>query len=87
MIENRSSSVAPSSIKIARRMSATMMPKVSTLCWCSCGTAKVVMMITNTNRLSTERLFSTMQPAKYWVPKSPPACQAKSIPKAMATAM
>jgi hypothetical protein len=30
------------------------------------------MMITKTNRLSTERLFSTIQPAKYWVPASPP---------------
>jgi hypothetical protein len=41
-------------------ISASTMPKVSTLCWCSSGTANVVMMITKTNRLSTERLFSTM---------------------------
>ena len=60
MTENSDSSVAPSAMKIARRISAMMMPKVSTLCWCSSGTANVVMMITKTNRLSTERLFSTM---------------------------
>ena len=32
---------------------------MSTLCWCSLGTAKVLMMMTKTKRLSTERLFST----------------------------
>ena len=47
-------------MKIARMTRARTMPKVSTLCWCSSGTANVVMMITKTNRLSTERLFSTM---------------------------
>ena len=57
---NSSSRAAPSTMKIARRISAMMMPKVSTLCWCSSGTANVVMMITKTNRLSTDRLFSTM---------------------------
>ena len=60
MNENSDSSVAPSAMKIARMISARMMPKVSTLCWCFSGTANVVMMITKTNRLSTERLFSTM---------------------------
>ena len=60
MNENSDSSVAPSAMKIARMISASTMPKVSTLCWCSSGTANVVMMITKTNRLSTERLFSTM---------------------------
>ncbi len=60
MNENSDSSVAPSAMKIARMISASMMPKVSTLCWCSSGTANVVMMITKTNRLSTDRLFSTM---------------------------
>ena len=47
-------------MKTARSISAMMMPKVSTLCWCSSGTAKVVMMMTKTKRLSTDRLFSTM---------------------------
>ena len=58
--EQPTSSAAPSAMKIARRISARMMPKVSTVCWCSAGTANVVMMITKTNRLSTDRLFSTM---------------------------
>ena len=39
---------------------AIMMPNVRTFCWCCSGTAKVAMMMTNTKRLSTERLFSTM---------------------------
>ena len=60
MNENSDSSVAPSAMKIARMISASTIPKVRTLCWCSSGTANVVMMITKTNRLSTERLFSTM---------------------------
>ena len=60
MNENSDSRVAPSAMKIARMISARTMPKVSTLCWCSSGTANVVMMITKTNRLSTDRLFSTM---------------------------
>ena len=37
-----------------------MIPKISTFCWCSSGTANVAMMITKTKRLSTDRLFSTM---------------------------
>jgi hypothetical protein len=47
-------------MKTTRRASAMMMPKVSTSCWYFSGTAKVVMMITKTKRLSTDRLFSTM---------------------------
>ena len=60
MNEKAASSAAPSAMKIARRTSAMMIPKVSTRCWCSAGTANVVMMITKTKRLSTDRLFSTM---------------------------
>ncbi len=60
MNENRLSSVAPSAMKITRSTSAMMMPKVSTSCWYFSGTANVVMMITKTKRLSTDRLFSTM---------------------------
>ena len=59
MNENVASSAAPSAMKIARRISAARIPNVSTRCWCCSGTANVLMMITNTNRLSTERLFST----------------------------
>ena len=60
MNENAERSAAPSAMKIARRTSASRMPMVSTFCWCSAGTAKVVMMTTKTKRLSTDRLFSTM---------------------------
>lgn len=60
MNENSDSRVAPTAMNTARIASASTMPKVSTLCWCSSGTAKVVMMMTKTNRLSTDKLFSTM---------------------------
>ncbi len=56
---NAASSAAPSAMKIARSTSASRMPIVSTFCWYSAGTANVVMITTNTNRLSTDRLFST----------------------------
>ncbi len=46
-------------MKTPRRTSAPTIPSISSRgCW-SAGTAKVLMMITNTNRLSTDRLFST----------------------------
>ena len=59
MNENAASSAAPSAMKIARRTSASTMPMMSTFCWCSAGTANVVMITTKTKRLSTDRLFST----------------------------
>ena len=55
-------------MKIARRTSARAMPSVSSLCRCSAGTANDDMMITKTNRLSIDRVFSTRYPAKYSVP-------------------
>jgi len=51
---------APRAMKIARMTSAARIPNVSARCWCSAGTANVDMITTNTNRLSTDRLFSTM---------------------------
>ena len=60
MNEKVAISAAPSAMKMARRTSAATMPKVSTRDWCAVGTANVDMMITNTNRLSTDRLRSTM---------------------------
>ena len=51
---------APSAMNTARSMSAPTIPIMSRRDWCSAGTANVLMMITNTNRLSTDRLFSTM---------------------------
>ncbi len=40
-----------------------MIPTMRTRCCCSRGTAKRAMMMTNTNRLSTERLYSVSHPA------------------------
>jgi hypothetical protein len=60
MNENVEISAAPRAMKMARMTSATRIPNVSTRCWCSAGTANVDMTTTNTNRLSTDRLFSTM---------------------------
>ena len=45
----------------------------STFCWYCRGTANRVMMTTNTNRLSTVRLYSVAYPAKNWPPGSDPA--------------
>jgi hypothetical protein len=59
MNDSSDSSVAPRAMKTARRPRAAI-PKTNTRCWCSRGAANVPMMITKTNRLSTDRLFSTM---------------------------
>ncbi|MNW63634.1 hypothetical protein D3C74_418590 [compost metagenome] len=61
-------SAAPRKMKIVRRTRAIVMPISRTFCWYSRGTRKLVMIRTNTKRLSTDRLFSVMYPAKY----SPP---------------
>jgi hypothetical protein len=57
--ENASSRAAPRAMKTARRISARVIPIVSARDWCSTGTANAAIIITNTNRLSIERLFST----------------------------
>ena len=50
-------------MKMPRMTSARMMPTSSAVC-CSCrGTAKRAMMMTKTNRLSIDRLYSVSQPA------------------------
>ena len=59
MNENVEISTAPSAMKIARNTSAARIPNVSTRCWCSAGTANEDMITTKTNKLSTDRLFST----------------------------
>ncbi len=41
---------------------ASTMPMSSTFCWYARGTAKRPMMMMNTKRLSTERLYSVSQP-------------------------
>ena len=49
---------APTAMNAPRRISASTIPNSSTLCWCSAGTAKLAMMMTKTNRLSTESEYS-----------------------------
>ncbi len=51
---------APRKMKPVRATSAKTIPKSSTFCWSSRGTAKLDMMMRNTNRLSTESAFSVM---------------------------
>lgn len=50
-----------------------MMPTISTSCWYRRGTANWLMISTNTNRLSMDRLYSVSQPATNWPANSPPA--------------
>lgn len=64
--ENSSSSAAPRAMNTA--LSASTMPMVRTFARWGAGTAKLPMMSANTNRLSTERLFSTTYPVKYCAP-------------------
>jgi hypothetical protein len=45
------------------------------------------MMITKTNKLSTDRLFSTMYPAKNWAPKLDPYAAVNHSPYPTATAI
>ena len=55
---------APTAMKMPRKISAKMMPTSSANC-CSCrGTFSLVMMIRKMKRLSIERLYSVIQPAK-----------------------
>jgi hypothetical protein len=56
----RSIAAAPTAMKMPRRISASTIPNSSTLCWCAAGTAKLVMMMTKTNRLSTLSEYSVM---------------------------
>ena len=53
-----------------RRISAMMMPTISTSCWYFRGTEKRAMMMMKTNRLSMLRLYSVTQPATNWPPNS-----------------
>ena len=59
-------SAAPSMMKMPRRMSAMMMPTISTCCWYFRGTANWAMISTKTKRLSIDRLYSVSQPARNW---------------------
>ena len=51
-------------MKMPRKISARMMPTMSTSCCIFFGTANRAMMMTNTKRLSIERLYSVSQPTR-----------------------
>ena len=55
---NASMSAAPTAMNAPRSTRASTMPNSSTLCWCSEGTWKLAMMMTKTNRLSTDSEYS-----------------------------
>ncbi len=59
-------------MKPVRAISEKTIPKRRTFCWSARGTRKLVMMMRNTKRLSTERAFSVTYPAKYSDPASVP---------------
>jgi hypothetical protein len=69
----------------ARNASATTMPIVRTFARWAAGTAKLPMMIRNTNRLSTERLSSTTYPVKYCAPRSQPLTKENATPNSTET--
>ena len=50
-------------MKMARITSAITMPIISAYCCSSRGTANLLMMMMKMNRLSTDREYSTSQPA------------------------
>lgn len=78
---------APTAMNAPRITSARTMPMVSTFCWYSRGTAKVDMMITKTNRLSTLRAFSVTYPAKYSPPYVGPQTANTTTPNTTARPM
>ena len=54
---------APTAMKTARRDRAMTIPASNAVCCSSWGTLNLAMMIKNTKRLSTLRLYSVSQPA------------------------
>ena len=67
--------------------SASTIPMSSTFCCAARGTANLAMMITNTKRLSTDRLYSVSQPATNSPAYRPPATAHSSRPNAPASPM
>ncbi len=53
---------APAAMNAPRITNASRTPINSTFCWYFRGTANRPMMMTKTNRLSTDRLYSVIQP-------------------------
>jgi hypothetical protein len=54
---------APRAMNTPRKMRARMIPTISASCWYFRGTPKRLMMMMNTNRLSTDSEYSVSQPA------------------------
>lgn len=79
--------VTPRAMKTPRATRAIATPTSRTFCWNSFGTAKVVMMMRKTNRLSTDNAFSVNQPAKYSPPAWPPPKTQTPTPNRIASAM
>ena len=73
-------------MKSPRITSAITMPTSSTRCWCTAGTLNAAMMMTKTNRLSTDSEYSVMYPAKNSPAADPPAKNQSPIPNATARA-
>ena len=78
-------SSAPSTMKTPRSTSATMIPTISAVCCSSRGTENRDRMITKTNRLSTERLYSVSQPAVNSVAGSGPTTSHSTTAKTSAS--
>src|SRR3546814_19361019 len=81
----RSRGPTPAKMKMKRSTSAPTTPQNSTLNWHSRGTANQLMMIAQTNTLSTERPISDTYPetdsTPAWTPPHPPNQQAETHPK------
>jgi hypothetical protein len=73
-------------MKMPRMTSAITMPIESTFCRYCLGTANDDMMITNTNRLSTDNEYSVIQPAKNSPPYLPPRVVQMTNPNTTASA-
>ena len=71
---NCSIAALPTAINAPRKINAKMMPTNRANCWSSRGTFSFAMMMTKMNRLSIERLYSVIQPAK----NSPAYCGPES---------
>src|SRR5215467_1386580 len=73
-------------MKIPRSARARATPSSRTRLWSSGGTAERPIRSTKTNRLSTERLYSVIQPAKNWPAARGWAVQARVVPNSTARA-
>jgi hypothetical protein len=72
-------------MKINLKIKAIMIPTIRAWLCAFFGTASFVKMIRKTNRLSTERLFSVINPAMYCSPNSTPQTAPTNGAKATAS--